>query len=96
MTGYILSSAAEADLTGIIDYIAEDSPQTALRILDRFHEVFRMLGEYPDSGHYREDLASKALRFFPVYSFLIVYVSGSSPTEVARIFSATQDLESIL
>ena len=96
MVGYILSNEAEADLDSILDYIAADSIQSALNVHDRFLEVFRMLGENPDAGHYREDLASRAVRFFPVYSFMIVYLSGSSPVEVARIFGAAQDVESIL
>ncbi len=63
---------------------------------DRFLEVFRMIGENPNVGHYREDLTTRAVRFFPVYSFMIVYLSGSSPVEVARILGTAQDVESIL
>lgn len=96
MAKYILSAEAEADLKGILEYISGDSPQSALQVLDRFLEVFRMLGEHPDSGHYREDLASQAVRFFPVYSYMIVYTSGSSPVGIARILGAAQDVESIL
>lgn len=96
MGGYILSNDAEADLNSILDHIATDSIQSALKVHDRFLEVFRMLGENPNIGHYREDLTSRAVRFFPVYSFMIVYLSGSSPVEVARIFGTAQDVESIL
>lgn len=96
MANYILSAEAEADLTGILEYISQDSPQSALHVWDRFLEVFRVLGEHPDSGHYREDLASQSVRFFPVYSYMVVYTSGSKPVEIARILGAAQDVESIL
>jgi len=96
MTGYVLSKEAETDLAEILDYIAADSIQSALDVHGRFLEVFRMLGENPDAGHYREDLASRAVRFFPVYSFMVVYISGSAPVEIVRIFGAAQDVESVL
>ena len=96
MGGYILSNEAEADLNSILDFIATDSIQSALKVHDRFLEVFRMIGENPNVGHYREDLTTRAVRFFPVYSFMIVYLSGSSPVEVARILGTAQDVESIL
>ena len=96
MAGYVLSNEAEADLDSILEYIAADGVQSALGVHDRFLEVFRVLGENPDAGHNRKDLTSRAVRFFPVYSYLIVYLSGSSPVEVVRIFGAAQDVESIL
>lgn len=96
MANYILSAEAEADLTSILEYISQDSPQSALQVWDRFLEVFRVLGEHPDSGHYREDLASRPVRFFPVFSYMVVYTSGSRPVEIARFLGVSQDVESIL
>lgn len=96
MAGYVLSNEAEADLDAILDYIAADSIQSALDVHGRFLEVFRVLAENPDAGHYREDLASRAVRFFPVYSYMVVYLSGSSPVGIVRILGAAQDVEKIL
>jgi toxin ParE1/3/4 len=96
VSGFFLSSEAEADLDSILDYIAADSPGAAVQVLDRFLEVFRMLAKHPDIGHFREDLASRGVRFFPVYSYIVVYASGSRPVEIARILGASQDVESIL
>ncbi len=96
MKGYVLSREAEADIAGILEYIAADSVQVALDVHDRFLEVFRMLAEHPEAGHFRDDLTSKPVRFFPVYSYMVVYVAGHSPVEVARILGAAQDLEAIL
>jgi len=96
MSGYIFSNEAEADFDAILEYIAADSVQSAIDVHTRFLEVFRLLAENPEVGHYREDLTSRAVRFFPVYSYMVVYVSGSKPVEIARILSAAQDMESIL
>lgn len=96
MAGYIFSNEAEADFDALLEYIAADSVQAAIDVHTRFLEVFRLLAENPEAGHYRDDLASRALRFFPVYSYMIVYVSGSQPVEIARILSAAQDMGRIL
>jgi plasmid stabilization system protein ParE len=96
MSGFIFSNVAEADFDSILEYIAADSVQSALDVHARFLEVFQLLAENPEAGHYREDLTSRAVRFFPVYSYMVVYISGSRPVEIARILGAAQDLESIL
>ncbi len=96
MPDYIISNAAEADFDAILEYIAADSVQSAIDVHTRFLEIFRLLAENPEVGHYREDLTSRAVRFFPVYSYMVVYVSGSRPVEIARILGAAQDMESIL
>ena len=79
-----------------MEYIAADSVQSAIDVHTRFLEIFRLLAENPEVGHYREDLTSQAVRFFPVYSYMVVYISGSSPVEIARILGTSQDVESIL
>jgi toxin ParE1/3/4 len=37
------------------------------------------LGKNPGTGHWRKDLTSEALKFFPVYSYLIVYRPDTKP-----------------
>ena len=96
MAGYIFSNEAEADFDAILEYIAADSIQAALVVHTRFLEIFRLLAENPEAGHYRDDLASRVLRFFPVYSYMVVYISGSQPVEIARILGAAQDIERVL
>ncbi|MEN8007689.1 MAG: type II toxin-antitoxin system RelE/ParE family toxin [Candidatus Krumholzibacteriota bacterium] len=96
MSDYIFSNEAEADFDAILEYIAADNVQSALDVHARFFEVFQLLAENPEAGHYRDDLTSRAVRFFPVYSYMVVYISGSKPVEIARILGAAQDLDSIL
>jgi plasmid stabilization system protein ParE len=47
-------------------------------------------------GHFREDLTTHPVRFFPVYSYLVIYMSGTSPVEVVRVLGGAQDIGSIL
>ena len=96
MPGYYLVPQARTDLREILSYIAEDNVDAAARVLDRFLEVFDLLGQNPDMGHFRDDLTTHPVRFFPVYSYLVVYMSGTSPVEVVRVLGGAQDIGSIL
>jgi plasmid stabilization system protein ParE len=52
-----LTSEAQRDLDAIAEYIAvETSVDRAIRVLNELRDAFRMLGEMPGMGHFREDL----------------------------------------
>jgi plasmid stabilization system protein ParE len=96
MPSYFLVPQARADLRAILNHIAEDSVDAADKVLTRFLEVFELLGENPEAGHFREDLTSAPVRFFPVYSYLVVYLANTRPIEVVRVLGGAQDVSSIL
>ena len=64
MHGYLLVPRARSDLREILNYIAEDSVDASMKVLDRFLEVFELLGENPDIGHFRDDLTTRPARVF--------------------------------
>ena len=86
---------ARTDLHEILDYIADDSVDSALRVHSRFVEIFELLAANPDVGHFREDLTSRPVRFFPVYSYLVIYLAGTSPVQIVRVLGGAQDVEAI-
>ena len=45
-----------------------------------------MLAKRPQVGHWRTDLASEPLRFWPIYSYLIIYRPDSKPIEIVGFF----------
>ena len=57
---FVLTPQARADLVEIWNYIAEDSPENADRVLERLYAGFTGLAETPGMGHHREDLADPA------------------------------------
>ncbi len=63
-----------------------------LAILDRI----ALLTTNPAAGHYRRDLTAENVRFFPVYSYLIVYKPETTPLQVAAILHGRRDLAEIL
>jgi plasmid stabilization system protein ParE len=96
MAKHFLSIEARRDWDRILDFIATDSVDSALMVHGRFLEVFRFLAENPEAGHFREDLTSRPLRFFPVFSYLVVYIADTEPIEIVRILGGTRDVKNIL
>lgn len=79
MTGYALTSKAEADLSEIAEFIALDSPTSARRVLSDLREAMVRLAELPHIGHRRAGLRDD-LRLWPVHSYLIAYRPTPSPS----------------
>ncbi len=92
-TRYRLTRKAEEELTDIITYIAEDSINAAEQVLHEFERAFELLSERPGLGHQREDLTDDArVRFWTVYSYLIVFLKDSQPLSITRIVSGHRDV----
>lgn len=95
MSRYLLAPEASADLEEIADYIALDNPAAARRVLAALQAAMRKLAATPGLGHLRLDLAPEPLRFWQVYSYLIVY-RPERPLQVARVLHAARDARAIL
>ena len=96
MAKYKLVPAARDDVHHILEYIATDNLDAALDVHARFVETFEMLASNPRAGHLREDLTTRPVRFFPVYSYLVVYESDTQPIHIVRVLSGAQDIPAIL
>jgi antitoxin ParD1/3/4/toxin ParE1/3/4 len=96
MKDFILSPQARLDLIEIWTYIAEEDIDAADRVRERLHEAILKIAEMPGIGHLREDLADEPLRFWPVFSYLIIYRADSGPLEIVRILSSRRDIRALL
>jgi len=67
---------------------------------DRVESVIRdriaFLAGTPGAGHWRRDLTDEPVRFFPVYSYLIVYLPETKPLQVVAILHGHRDVEQLL
>jgi toxin ParE1/3/4 len=67
---------------------------------DRVESVIRdriaFLAGAPGAGHWRRDLTDEDVKFFPVYSCLIVYRPKAKPLQIVSILHGRRDLEGIL
>ena len=97
MSRYVLSPDAAGDLVQIWQYIRQrGSEETADRVEAAIRRVIVALAASPRMGHRRSDLASGDVRFFPVYSYLIVYREALGPLQVIAILHGARDVGSIL
>jgi toxin ParE1/3/4 len=94
---YVLAPQAALDLFEIWDYIKE---QTGAAVADRVESAIReriaFLAKSPGTGHLRRDLTDEDVKFFPVYSYLIVYRPETKPLQIASILHGRRDVEQIL
>ncbi len=94
---YVLAPKAALDLVQIWRYIKK---QSSLAIADRVESAIRdriaFLARNPGAGHWRKNLTDESVKFFPVYSYLIVYRPDTKPLQVVSILHGRRDLEQIL
>ena len=96
MSRYRLTPVARDDLAEIFQYIQQDSPQSARRVLSKIRAAMRRLGENPGIGHTRKDLTSHDVRFWPVFSFLIIFQPQHRSVQILRVLRGTQDVRRVL
>ena len=94
---YVLAPEAASDLVQIWRYIKK---QSSVDMADRVEAVIldriAFLAENPGAGHWRRNLTERPVKFFPVYSYLIVYRPETKPLQIASILHGRRDLEQIL
>ena len=94
---YVVAPQAARDLVEIWRYLKKKAGrETADRIESVIRSKFAYLADFPDAGHWRHDLTSANVRFFSVYSYLIVYRSETEPLEIVSIVHGSRDLAEIL
>jgi plasmid stabilization system protein ParE len=50
----------------------------------------------PGGGHWRKDLTDEPVKFFSVYSYLIICRAETSPLQVVAILHGRRDVEGLL
>ena len=56
----------------------------------------RLLAERPGVGHLRTDLADEFVRFWPVFSYLVIYRPDTKPIEIIRVLHGKRDVRRLL
>jgi plasmid stabilization system protein ParE len=93
---YAVSAEAQNDPFEIWRHIADDSVDLANRIEREFYVLFDQLGMMPGQGHARRDLTSRAVLFFPLYSFLVVYQPETRPVRILAVLRGRRDVRRVL
>jgi len=93
---YRLTERAEADVETIADFIAGDSVDAAVKVVLALEDAFVLLASRPGIGHAREDLTDRPLKFWSVYSYLVVYDPADDPLTIVAVLHGARDVAQIL
>ncbi len=94
---YILAPQAAHDLVEIWRHLkGKAGVEIAERVEFAIRDRIAFLARTPGAGHWRRDLTHEAVKFFAVYSYLIVYRPETKPLQVVAILHGYRDVERIL
>jgi plasmid stabilization system protein ParE len=94
---YFLAPEAARDLVQIWRYIKKhSSTEMADRVESAILDKITFLAGNPGAGHWRRNLTELPVKFFPIYSYLIVYLPDTKPLQVVSILHGRRDVEQIL
>ncbi len=93
---FVLTPTSKSDLRDILHDLAEDSPDAAQRLREKFYDDFLALGRSPGIGHYHDELLSRKYRFWNLYPYVIVYAWEATPIQVVSVIHGVRDLAAIL
>lgn len=93
----VVKAAARRDLLRHASYIADRSPEAALRFLDCSRETFERLARFPSLGSRYRPIVPRlsGLRRFRVRSFadyLVFYRTSEGGIEVIRVIHGARDI----
>lgn len=95
MSRYLLSPAATADVEEIEAFLDEQAPHATEPVLKGLRDAMRKIAESPGIGHLRDDLTDEPLRFYPVWSYLVIYRQTRS-VEIVRVIHGARNVERLL
>jgi antitoxin ParD1/3/4/toxin ParE1/3/4 len=90
---YVLSPEAKDDLREIRDFVAKQAGCCLARcILQEISATFRLLADHPEAVHFRRDLTSLPVKFWPVFSHDL----ASRPLAIVRALHGRRNVAAIL
>lgn len=90
--------AAQEDLTSILDYISQDSPQRALAFIDKLDAHIGRLEQHPLLGHAprHPKLREFGYRVLVVESYLAFYMIRATQIEIHRVVHGSRNLAHLI
>jgi len=80
----VFDDRALADLEGIYNWIAADSPKAALAVVERLFESVEHLATFPHMGHAGRDEGTFEW-VVPRLPYIVVYEIGHGPDEIVVV-----------
>lgn len=97
----IVLPRAEADISEIAFFIADDSLEAAMRFIDQARDAIEFLSKFPDAGsdHLFSSESLKGTKSWPIRGFdkwLVFYQMRSDELLVIRVLHGARDLNNLL
>lgn len=94
MNRYLLTTEAANDLDLIKNWLIRQGGHRLA--LGRIQSGTNLLARVPGIGHLRADLTDDPVKFWQVFSWLIVYDPAPRPIHIVRVLHSSQDIAEIL
>ena len=91
---YILSPVVKKDLDEIADWIAQDSPRRAIKIVRELRAEFRKIAQNPMLYQLRPDIGED-VRLATVGHYVILFWIDSDVARFERVMYGSRDLPSL-
>ncbi|MYE84760.1 MAG: type II toxin-antitoxin system RelE/ParE family toxin [Gammaproteobacteria bacterium] len=93
-----LSPAAEKDLLGIVEWIADENPAAARAFRAAFDRLATTVAEHPRIGMLKPHIASPPIRFLAIrgFPYVVVYTPDPNPPVIIRVLHGARHLPEIL
>ena len=92
----VVRPSADEDFTAILEFIAEESLDSAIAFIDSIEKRCYSLLDFPEQGRARDDLRV-GLRVLPFgRSVVIAYQFDAEAVEIMRVFYGGQDYEALM
>jgi toxin ParE1/3/4 len=93
-----LSPQARRDALEAARWIEQDSRAAARALWRSIRRMAELIGEHPDVGTVRPELADACFRFLPMrgFPYLIVYNPDRRPPVILRVVHGARDLPELL
>lgn len=91
------TAEAERWLRDIYDYIAQDSPEAASRIVDGIYEKVQLLRQFPELGYQYEGHPDQDVRILVYGHYRIAYlIKRDGHIDILGVFHGALDIERYL
>jgi toxin ParE1/3/4 len=87
------SDGAKAQLSGIFNYIAQDSPLRARSIAEQLVQKSMDLGAMPRIGRVVAELGEETIRELAIYSYRIIYEIKATEIAVLAVIHKRRDVQ---
>ncbi|MDB5292833.1 MAG: hypothetical protein JWL69_4074 [Phycisphaerales bacterium] len=94
MARFVITPLAKADINDIVAFIRRDSRDAAKRVRAKLRRELKRLADFPGIGHLKLEANDDTLRFWSVYSYVIVYRENTNPLEILRVIHGARDIGS--